>query len=146
VGLSTDYEDVDAIALTSDGRLLLSCSSSFIATNLSGADEDLIAFAPTSLGATTTGSLSMYFDGSDVGLSDNTNEDVDAAAVSGSPILLSTTGNFSVPGVSGADEDVVQFAPTSLGSVTSGTWSMHLDLSALGIAGSADVGALEWKE
>ena len=38
-------------------------------TGVSGADEDLLAFTPRTLGATTSGSFSLYFDGSDVGLS-----------------------------------------------------------------------------
>jgi hypothetical protein len=82
-----------------------------------------------------------------VGLSDNGNEDVDAVAIrSNGVILLSTLGNVSVPGVSGANEDVLQFTPTQLGSTTSGTYMMYLDLSALGIATSEDVGSVEYKE
>lgn len=61
-------------------------------------------------------------------------------------VLLSTLGNFSVTGVSGADEDVVQFTPTALGGTTSGTYAMYLDLSALGISTSEDVGSVELKE
>ena len=59
-------------------------------------------------------------------------------------VLLSTTGNFSVPGVSGEDEDVLGFVPTSLGNNTTGTFLMLLDLSTLGIAADADLNAVEW--
>jgi hypothetical protein len=41
-------------------------------------------------------------------------------------IYLSTTGSFSVPGLSGADEDVFVFTPTSLGSTTAGTFGPGL--------------------
>jgi hypothetical protein len=89
----------------------------------------------------------VYFDGSDVGLSDNGNEDVDAAAIrSTGALLLSTLGAVSVPGVSGADEDVLQFVPTQIGPTTSGTYAMYLDLSAVGIAASENVGSVEYKE
>ena len=147
VGLTTDNEDVDAIALTGSGQLLISTTGSAKANGANGADTDLLLFNATSLGSVTSGSFTVRFDGSDVGLSDNGTEDVDAAALlPGGQILLSTEGSFAVPGVSGTDEDVAQFTPTSLGANTAGTWSMFLDLSALGIAGAADVGALDWKE
>jgi hypothetical protein len=72
----------------------------------------------------------MYFDGSDVGLATNSNEDVGAVHVreSGgtSTLLLTTIGNFSVTGVSGANEDVVAFNPTSLGGTTAGTYGPGL--------------------
>ena len=54
-------------------------------------------------------------------------------------ILLSTLGNFSVSGASGADEDLFEFSPGQLGSTTSGSFAVWLDLSSTGIAASADV-------
>jgi hypothetical protein len=52
----------------------------------------------------------MLLDGSDVHLSDNGNEDVDAADIrADGTILLSTLGSFSVPGdMNGGDEDVIR--------------------------------------
>ncbi|MBI5289296.1 MAG: hypothetical protein HY873_10045, partial [Chloroflexi bacterium] len=101
----------------------------------SGADEDIFEFTPSSLGAATAGSWSMYFDGGDVGLG-STSEDVDAVAVAPSgAIYLSTGGGFAVPGISGADEDVFVFTPSSLGTATSGTYAPlpFFDGSALGL-------------
>jgi len=145
VGLTTDNEDIDAITLTSSGQLVISTLGAFSVTGISGADEDLIQFNATSLGTNTAGTWSWYFDGSDVGLSTNSNEDVDAAGITpAGTVLLSTLGAFSVTGLSGADEDVFEFFPTSLGSTTSGTFSMLLDLSALGIATGENVNAVEW--
>jgi hypothetical protein len=89
-----------------------------------------MAFTPTALGATTAGSWSLYFDGSDVALTSNDSEDITALYVgetSGNPTLFfSTLGNFFVTGVSGANEDVFAFNPTSLGSTTSGTFGPGL--------------------
>jgi len=145
VGLTTTAEDVDAISVTSSGQLVLSTEGSFSVTGVSGTDADLIVFTPTSLGSTTAGTYAMYFDGSDVGLS-TTNEDVDAAGLTPSgTILLSTLGSAAVPGVSAADEDVMQFTPTSLGSNTAGSYTLYLDLSALGISTGEDVGSVEYK-
>jgi hypothetical protein len=147
VGLTSNNEDIDAIALTPSGQLVISTLGSVTANGASGADTDLLLFNATSLGSVTAGSFSVYFDGSDVGLTDNGSEDVDAVAIrSSGVILLSTLGAFSVPGVTGDDEDVIGFTPTQLGSTTSGTYLMYLDLSTLGIATSENVGAVEYKE
>ena len=84
--------------------------------------------------------------GSDVGF-DNNNEDVDAADIrADGSLLLSTLGDFNVPGARGADEDVIRFVPTQLGNNTSGSSSLYLDLSALGISTAADIGSLEYRE
>ncbi|MGH9260761.1 MAG: hypothetical protein ACRD08_12845, partial [Acidimicrobiales bacterium] len=144
VGLSTSDEDVDAVELLPNGHLLVSTTGSFSVTGASGADEDLIEFMPASLGAVTAGSWSLYFDGSDVGLT-SSDEDVDAVAIDASGrIFLSTTGAFAVTGRSGADEDVFLFTPTSLGGTTSGSFSAALlfDGSLFGLGGN-DVVAID---
>jgi hypothetical protein len=116
------------------------------ASGASGEDEDLLIFTALSLGAATAGSFALRFDGSDVGLTAN-DEDLDAACdTSGGSLLLSTLGSFNVTGASGADEDVLRFAPGSLGPTTSGSYGIFLDTSTEGIATSADVSAVEFKE
>jgi hypothetical protein len=144
VGLTTSGEDVDAVELLPGGHMLVSTVNTVSATGAAGEDEDLLEFAPTSLGANTAGSFTLYFDGSDVGLTAS-GEDVDAAAVDSSgKIYLSTFNNFSVTDVSGADEDVFVFTPTSTGSTTSGSFSSTLsfDGSAFGLGGN-DVLAID---
>ena len=80
-----------------------------------------------------------------MGHSTTTSEDVDAATITASgTILLSTVGAFSVPGVIGADEDVFQFTPTTLGTNTAGNFAMFLDLSTIGISTGANVNAVEF--
>lgn len=147
VSLSATSETIDALSLTSDGRLVISTSGNFSAGGASGVDEDLFVFTATSLGSVTAGSFALYFDGSDVELSNSTGENVDAAGITSSgTILLSTAGNFSVTGVSGDDMDIIEFTPTSLGSTTSGTYQLFLDVAALGIASSENVIAVELVE
>jgi hypothetical protein len=144
VGLTTTGEDLDAFELLSNGTIVLSTAGSVAVTGVSGAEEDLLSFIPSSLGDTTSGTFAMYFDGSDVGLS-TSNENIDAAAVDAAGrIYLSTTGNFSVAGASGADEDVFVFTPTTLGGTTSGTFSpsLYFDGSAFGLAAN-DVFAID---
>lgn len=143
VALTSNNEDVDAIALDANGNLVLSTLAAFSAAGASGQDEDLIVFAATSLGSVTAGTFTMLFDGSDVALTTN-NEDVDAAAVTAAgSILLSTLGQYTVTGATGADEDALEFVPTSLGATTAGSYSTLLDLSTLGIAPAANLTAVE---
>ncbi len=142
VGLTSSREDVDGLTLASDGSLIVSTQGGFSGNGASGADEDLFLFTATSLGTTTSGSFELFFDGSDVGLSSSGSEDVDAADLTSTDTLLfSTVGSFSVSGLGGNDEDVAEFAG-SFGNSTSGSFSMRLDLSTLGISTSEDVGSV----
>ncbi|MBP6473427.1 MAG: proprotein convertase P-domain-containing protein, partial [Chloroflexi bacterium] len=139
VGITTD---ISAFAILSDGSMLMS----FDSTTTAGAagtvaDADVVQFFPTSLGSNTAGTFALYLDGSDVGLT-TTSEDIDAISVlADGRIILSTVGNISVTGVSGLDEDLVAFTPSSLGANTSGTWAYYFDGSVvdLGTSSSEDV-------
>src|SRR5204863_9376059 len=56
VGLSGTSENVDAVAVLSDGRILLSTAGAASVPGVSAAaDTDLLVFTPTSLGANTAG-------------------------------------------------------------------------------------------
>ena len=82
VGLSASAENIDALEVLPDNRILISTTGSPVVTGVSGAlDEDILAFTPTALGTNTSGSWALYFDGSDVGLADTNNEDIDALDV-----------------------------------------------------------------
>ena len=145
VGLTATADDVDAVELLPDGRLLLSTTGSSAVSGATTRDEDLLAFTPTSLGDVTAGRFSLWFDGSDAGLGD-AGEDVDAAAVDASGhIYLSTFDVFAVPGVSGNDEDVFAFTPTTLDPpTTAGSYASTLffDGSSYGL-GPNDVFAID---
>ncbi len=142
VGLSTNGEDIDGLASLPDGSLLISTVGNFNASGNSGNDEDILQFTPTSLGSNTAGSLSFFVDGSDIGLG---SEDVDAFGVDAiGDLFFSTTNNFSVSGVSGADEDVFGFTPSSTGTATSGNFASELffDGSQFGLA-SEDIKGID---
>jgi hypothetical protein len=145
VELTSSSEDVDAVDVLPDGTLIISTTGSPGVTGVSSPrDEDLLAFSPTSLGDLTAGTWSHYFDGSDVGLADSSSEDVDAVSISPEGFIsLSTTGNFSVAGVSGFDEDVFDFSPTTLGPTTAGSYSPFFIGIAEGVPSDADVGSVE---
>ena len=149
VGLSSSSEDIDALYLLSDGSLLISARNAVTVTGASGQDEDLLRFVASSWGSTTRGAWSLYFDGSDVGLSTSSNEDVDAlwvdeGAAEQPDIYLGTLGSFAVTGVSGTKQDIFVFSPTALGSTTSGTYrsTLFLDGSLFGL-GAYDIDAFD---
>ena len=144
VWLTRNGEDVDELELLPNGNLLVSTSGRVRVPGVSGADDDLIQFNPSSLGSSTLGSWSMYFDGSDIGLNNSNSEDIDAVAIQDGGIYLSTRGSFSAPGSTGADEDVSEFLPTSLGGGTAGSFATPrtLDGSTVGL-GSTDVVAID---
>ena len=134
VGLTTSGEDIDALEVLPDGRLLISTTGNPGVPGVSGvADEDLLAFTPSSLGVNTSGSWAMYFDGSDVGLSNASSEDTNGVNVGlNGDIYLTTIGAFSVSGASGTGSDVFVCNPISLGTTTSCSFSFYWNGAAFG--------------
>ena len=83
--------------------------------------------------------ISMYFDGSDVGLTSSSSSTAEAIdAITGLPdgsLLISTRGAGSVTGINNfSAEDLLKFTPTTIGSTTTGTWSLYADLSDVGLS------------
>ena len=144
VGMTSNSEDIDSIGVSDAGRLVVSTIGSATVNGLGGIrDEDLIEFTATAFGSSTGGSFSTFFDGSDVGLSNSGGEDISAAHVGlGNTIYFSTYGTFSVSGLSGPDENVSIFTPSSLGSSTSGSFDPFFNGLGEGLPGSVDIRAL----
>jgi hypothetical protein len=143
VDLTTSGEDVDSIGFAPDGRLLISTTGSSSVTGASSnQDEDLLAFDPTQLGSTTTGTWSLYFDGSDVDLSNSSSEDIAGVWVDSASgdIYLTTLGSFSVSGLSGGQADIFICTLSSLGSTTACTYSGYFDGTAAGIGSESTDG------
>lgn len=137
VGLTTSGESIDALAIDpSNGNILFSPQGGISVSGLSAADEDIIAFSPLSLGEDTSGSFSLYFDGSDVGLSNGgDNEDIRSVWVDAGSgdIYLNTKQNFSVSGASGDKNTIFICTPTSLGSTTACNFTTYLDTNTIGM-------------
>ncbi len=134
VGLSSFT--VDAFAVISPTEILLSFTGAGTVGGVAMDDSDVVKFTATSLGTNTAGTFSMYFDGSDVGLT-TSDEDVDAIELlPNGHLLVSTTGSVSVSGISGADEDLLEFSPASLGANTAGSWALYFDGSDVGLTTS----------
>ena len=124
--------DIDALHRMADGALLVSLGSPLTVAGLAVDDSDVLRFAPSSLGSNTAGTFSLYFDGSDVGLTTNA-EDVNNLSLTDAGLLLGTNGSASVAGAVGRDEDLLLFVPSSLGETTAGAWSLYFDGSLMGL-------------
>jgi PKD repeat protein len=144
VGLTTNGEDIDGVYEYADGTLALSTQGGHSVTGLSGNDEDVSLFTVTQLGSTTSGSFSRLFDGSDVGFGGAGARDLNAISIDGADLLFSTVGTYSAAGGSGDDEDLSRFVG-SFGTTTSGSASLILDLSSLGIATGEDVDGVTFR-
>ncbi|NND97854.1 MAG: hypothetical protein HKN47_11055, partial [Pirellulaceae bacterium] len=114
VALTTGGENVDAISFAPDGRLVISVngSTSVDATGggvLSAVDEDLLVFNDVSFGENSAGTFQLFLDGSDFGLTNNS-EDIYAASIvtNNGDVYFSTIGNYSATGLSGDNDDVLR--------------------------------------
>lgn len=88
-------------------------------------DEDILALD------TATGEWSLYFDGSDVGITG----DVDAFALEpDGSLLLSLDAAVFLPGLGPVDDsDIVRFTPSSVGQDTAGTFSLYFSGASAGL-------------
>ena len=126
--LFSPASNLDGFTVLDDGTYLMSFADTESVPGVGTVeDEDLVQFTPTSLGPNTAGTFSFYFDGSDVDLNANSEDIGGVSTDDQGNLYLTTKGQFSVTGVSGKNEDIIRFSPTSLGSNTSGTWSMFFD-------------------
>jgi uncharacterized repeat protein (TIGR01451 family) len=98
VGLTNASEDVDAFAFLPDDSVLISTTGNVgVGGGLNGVSHDILRCAPGGFGAATACEpWSMYFDGSDIGLT-TTNENLRYIRVTdGGNIVLKTAGTFAV--------------------------------------------------
>ena len=126
--LTTVGEDIDAIDLLPDGRLLFSTAGTVNLLGIKGADEDLIALDLVRRSAT------LYFEGSLIGLTDSS-EDIGGFWIDAtSKLYLTTRGAFVVPGLQGTATDIFTCqAQTSGAPITSCTFSNYWQGASAGL-------------
>ncbi len=143
VELTKNAEAIDAMAFDAEGNLILSTRGNANVGGASGsikaADEDLLKFEITSVGDSTSGTWSLYFDGSDVGL---VKEDIDALWIdtTNDELYLSVMNDFNTGSVSGDANTIFVCTPLSLGPNTSCSFRTEWDTDGDGL--SADVDGL----
>jgi hypothetical protein len=115
--------DLDAFVFLPDGDLLLSLDAPITLAGVGSVDDsDILRFTPTSMGATTAGTFSLYFVGATAQL-DTDNEDIDAIGFApDGRLLISTRSDFNVgSSITGKDEDLLAF------DMSNSTWSFYFD-------------------
>jgi hypothetical protein len=136
--------DINGFHLLADGSILLTFHAVTLVPGVGSVDTmDIVRFIPASLGENnTTGTFEWYFKGASVGLGPSleaSGERIDALGfLPDGRLLVSTSGNFSVPGVTGTDEDLIAFTATSLGETTSGSWQLYFDGSKISLSDGGD--------
>ena len=138
VGLEKSSEDIDALSITGDNRLLISTSGSANVPGVSSTpDEDILVFTPGSLGSDTAGTWDLYFDGSDVAFNISSEDIIGLSLTDKGDLYFTTIGDFDIEGLTGNDEDVFSCVPTSLGSSTACTFAagLYFDGSVFGLDG-----------
>jgi hypothetical protein len=117
---------IDAFQVLSDGTILLSFSAAGAVPNIGSTVDgaDIVKFTPTVAGNYSAGTFSMFFDGSDIGLSGSA-ENVDAFSYVSGKLRFSTSGAFTLTsGLAGANRDVAickAFVSGGSTSCTNGT-------------------------
>ncbi len=118
VALSTADERIDALARKTDGTLLISTAGRATVknggTSIVAQDEDLLAFRPGNLGATTSGTWNLASDGFDGSLLTGMGaENVTGAwrdPASGD-LYLTVVNAFTIGGVSGNQRTILRVTP-----------------------------------
>ncbi len=128
IGLVTPAADVDALTMI-DGDLVVSIRGNVELAGIGSVrDEDLLRVSmPT--GPDASPNVSVFFDGSGEGLIDRS-EDIDAAAILGGDLSISSLGAVSVGFVRATDGDVI-----ACGGRSSCSWNVTTPGSALGLSG-----------
>ena len=133
--------EMDALAFLPDGDILFSLKKpESIEGLLDGPDgdrvddSDIIRFHPAGYGRSFSGSMQLYVDGSDVGLT-SAGENIDALAVDEQGRLyISIAGSGSLPNVGAVkNRSILRLTPTQLGPETTGNWEQLVDGRDIGL-------------
>lgn len=110
IALASSAENIDALASSGVDDFAISTTSNLSVTGFAAKEQDLVLFDPTSTGNTTSGTLSMLFDGSTEALT-TTAEDINGAYIDGSDRFLTFFGNVTATGGFTADFDDIVIQP-----------------------------------
>ncbi len=101
IGLAPTPGNIDALDILEDGTLVFSTAGDVtLPAGINGAsitvqDDDLVQLTPDAAGHFATGTMRVFFDGADAGLTVST-EDIDAVSIDGSQVRISTVGSFFI--------------------------------------------------
>lgn len=135
-------DNVDAFTLVRNNLLFLSFEQRVQLPGLRKPVDpaDVVLFRASSTGDNTAGRFTLFFDGSDVGLEETT-ENIDALALDASgQVLMSLAGDFSVPAnltgtvtLTGLGQDIIRFRASRWYGNTQGYWELYQAGEAIGL-------------
>jgi len=125
--------------LTADGRLLISTLGNFSAGTLSGSGQMLLVLDNAVYGENSSGDWALYFNGTTADWTDSS-EDIagvwlDAA---NGDIYLSSSGAFTLGGISGDASDIFICTPSALGATTTCSYALFWNAAAAGFGSAID--------
>ena len=126
VGLTTTGERIDTLSMAGNQLLISVVGAGSVPRpggTLKFADEDVVAFTPTSTGTATAGTWAAYFDGSTVGglAVEDVNGFYDDPA--SSDLYISLVNAFNLGGVTGDADDIVRLTPSGSSYTASVVWN-----------------------
>ena len=120
--------DIDAFAFATDGSLLFSLAKVQTIDGVGRVDDsDILQFTPTTLGWTTSGTLSLYLRGSDVGLTAIAEDITALHQLADGTLLFSTMGNVQVGSLTAQDEDVLALTLDRTVNPPQAKWAVYFD-------------------
>jgi len=135
-------KNVSAFEVQNDGSILLALGAKQSVAGVSMVlPQDILHFAPTTMGNTTSGTFSMWVDGSNVGLT-TSGEKIDTLGLTADGrIAVGVTGVMAVAGSNGStlkaqDEDALGF------NRSNATWSNFFDGTSIPGLKGEDVNAI----
>lgn len=147
IGLSDDEGAIDALIGLSEREILLSTAGDLTVAGQEFGREDILLFNSTQLGQDSSGEVSKYIDGSDIGLSGK-NKDINGATIDElGNLLLVPENSFDVVNVPGDDKDTFQFSPVSVGENTAGRFAdfLFFDSSQSQLRINSSISALDFR-
>jgi hypothetical protein len=126
VGLTTDGEDIDLIDFSPDGHLVVSTIGDFNASAAAGQDEDLFQLDNATFGNPSSGTWSLFFDASSVGLA---NEDINGLWIDPATgeLYLTVKDSFAFDSQEIDSDDIFVCTPTETDGSTTCTYRLFWD-------------------
>lgn len=131
VGLSGSAENIDAITVTANGDMLVSVAGDFAVPGATGKAQDLLRFVPTAWGQNTSGTWSLWWDGSTVAMN-AASEDIWGVTAVGpfDSVYLTTSGDLQIGPFTASGADIVYCTHDAPGAPTACADSGHYWLGA----------------
>jgi len=141
VDLTGGGEVVESFAILSNGDLIMGATHELVAGGISVKSGSLARFSPTSTGETTSGTWSVYLDGTDIidnatGFEGITGVYVEEQPTGLEDVYMTFKSDIVIGGNSIPKGNIIKCDPTTLGTTTNCSTSVFWDGAVHGLAGN----------